>query len=43
MLTPPKLLKNTEELSRSVISLPCFPWMSDEDIDLVVSAINAWE
>ena len=43
MLPPPKLLKNTEELSRSVISLPCFPWMSDEDIDLVVSAINAWE
>ena len=43
ILTPPKLLKNTEELSRSVISLPCFPWMSDEDSDLVVSAINAWE
>jgi aminotransferase EvaB len=35
-------LKNTEELSRTILTLPCFPGMTDQEIDLVVSCVNAW-
>lgn len=35
-------LKNTEEWSRTAITLPCFPWMNQDEIQSVVSVINGW-
>ncbi|MBA2652875.1 MAG: DegT/DnrJ/EryC1/StrS family aminotransferase [Tatlockia sp.] len=36
-------LKNTEELSQQILTLPCYPEMSDENVEQVVSAINGWQ
>lgn len=33
---------NTEMLSNEVLTLPCYPEMSDSDVDLVVDAVNSW-
>jgi len=37
------LLHNTEELSRSVITLPCFPSMTDLEIDTIIATVNGWK
>jgi dTDP-4-amino-4,6-dideoxygalactose transaminase len=36
-------LHNTEKLSHSVLTLPCFPSMTDLEIDTIVAAINGWK
>lgn len=35
-------LPNTERLANEVLTLPCYPEMSAEDVDRVVEAVNAW-
>jgi len=35
-------LRNTEDLSQSIITLPCFPGMTEQEIESVVAAMNAW-
>lgn len=35
-------LPNTELLSKEVMTLPCYPEMSQEDVDRVISAVNNW-
>ena len=35
-------LENTERLSREILTLPCYPEMTDAQIEQVVSAVNAW-
>ncbi len=35
-------LPNTERLANEVLTLPCYPEMSAEDVDRVVEAMNAW-
>lgn len=35
-------LKNTEKLSTQVLTLPCFPELTDKDIDFVVRSVNSW-
>lgn len=36
-------LPNTERLVREILTLPCYPEMSDEQIDSVIDAVNAWK
>jgi len=35
-------LKNTEELSNLILTLPCFPEMPENDVDNVISTVNDW-
>lgn len=35
-------LQNTERLVSEILTLPCYPEMNDEDIDLIAAAINSW-
>lgn len=35
-------LPNTEALANEVLTLPCYPEMTDKDVDQVVSAVNSW-
>lgn len=35
-------LENTERLSREILTLPCYPEMTDAQIEQVVGAVNAW-
>jgi dTDP-4-amino-4,6-dideoxygalactose transaminase len=35
-------LANTEKLCREILTLPCFPEMSDAQVSHVISAINKW-
>lgn len=35
-------LENTERLSREILTLPCYPEMTNAQVGQVVSAINAW-
>ena len=35
-------LKNTEELSDIIITLPCYPEMPEKDVEKVISAVNEW-
>ena len=35
-------LPHTEAWAREVVTLPCFPGMTREEVDFVVAAINAW-
>ncbi|MCE3269384.1 MAG: DegT/DnrJ/EryC1/StrS family aminotransferase [Burkholderiales bacterium] len=35
-------LKNTEALSASILTLPCFPEMTDDDVLKVAGAVNSW-
>lgn len=37
------LLPNTDQLAREVLTLPCYPEMSDADVDEVVEGVNAWQ
>lgn len=36
-------LPNTERLSKEILSIPCYPEMTDEDVYQVVNAINNWK
>ena len=40
---PSEALPATEAACREVLSLPCFPEMSDEEVDTVAEAVNRWE
>jgi aminotransferase EvaB len=35
-------LTNTERLSEEILTLPCFPEMIDQQVELVVRAVNSW-
>ena len=35
-------LKNTEQLSREVLTLPCYPEMNSSDVSKVIDAVNSW-
>jgi aminotransferase EvaB len=37
------LLQNTEQLCREVLSLPCYPEMTDKEVAEVVKGINSWQ
>ena len=39
----PPALPVTEAAAREVLSLPCFPEMTDDEVDRVVTACNTWE
>jgi dTDP-4-amino-4,6-dideoxygalactose transaminase len=36
-------LPETERASAQVLTLPCFPEMSDQEVETVIAACNAWE
>ena len=36
-------LKNTERLANEVLTLPCYPEISDEAVENVISAVNNWK
>ena len=36
-------LPNTERLVNEVVTLPCYPEMSDADVSLVITSINSWQ
>lgn len=36
-------LPNTEQLAKEVLSLPCYPEMTDGDVQQVISAVNGWQ
>lgn len=35
-------LKNTEELSQEILTLPCYPEMNNRDIEYIIAKINGW-
>ncbi|EOA02186.1 DegT/DnrJ/EryC1/StrS family aminotransferase [Herbaspirillum frisingense] len=35
-------LPDTEQLATDILTLPCYPEMTDEQVDLVIDGINAW-
>ena len=35
-------LENTERLTKEILTLPCYPEMSDAQVDRVISAVNRW-
>ncbi len=35
-------LPNTEQLAKEVLTLPCYPEMTQTDVDKVISAVNNW-
>ncbi|CEG58989.1 DegT/DnrJ/EryC1/StrS family aminotransferase [Legionella fallonii] len=35
-------LENTELLAKEILTLPCYPEMSDEQINLVIEGVNSW-
>lgn len=37
------LLPNTERLCAEILTLPCYPEMTDEQVDLVIKAVNVWQ
>lgn len=36
------ILPNTEALANDILTLPCYPEMTDEEITQVINAVNAW-
>lgn len=36
-------LENTERLSREILTLPCYPEMTEAQISQVVNAVNSWQ
>ncbi len=36
-------LPNTELLAQEILTLPCYPEMTDEDVQRVIDAVNAWQ
>ncbi len=41
-LARPTALPETERAAEQVLTLPCFPEMTDDEVDIVCSAINSW-
>ena len=37
------VLTNTELLSNSILTLPCYPEMADEEVKIVSEAVNSWQ
>jgi dTDP-4-amino-4,6-dideoxygalactose transaminase len=35
-------LENTERLSEEILTLPCYPEMTEAQVRQVVAAVNAW-
>jgi dTDP-3-amino-2,3,6-trideoxy-4-keto-D-glucose/dTDP-3-amino-3,4,6-trideoxy-alpha-D-glucose/dTDP-2,6-dideoxy-D-kanosamine transaminase len=35
-------LPNTEKLSTEILTLPCYPEMTDEQVELVIKGVNTW-
>lgn len=35
-------LQNTEQLTSEVLTLPCYPEMSNDEVDSVIAAVNGW-
>jgi dTDP-3-amino-2,3,6-trideoxy-4-keto-D-glucose/dTDP-3-amino-3,4,6-trideoxy-alpha-D-glucose/dTDP-2,6-dideoxy-D-kanosamine transaminase len=35
-------LPNTEKLAQEILTLPCYPEMTQKDVDRVISAVNQW-
>jgi dTDP-4-amino-4,6-dideoxygalactose transaminase len=36
-------LPHTELLASEILTLPCYPEMSDEEAGLVIAAVNGWQ
>lgn len=36
-------LPNTEQLAKEILTLPCYPEMTDGDVQQVVAAVNSWQ
>lgn len=36
-------LENTEQLSNEILTLPCYPEMTDAQVNQVVNAVNSWK
>lgn len=36
-------LQNTERLANEILTLPCYPEMTDAEVDHVIAAINGWQ
>ena len=36
-------LENTERLSREILTLPCYPEMTDDQVEQVIAAVNTWQ
>lgn len=36
-------LQTTECLASEILTLPCYPEMSDEEVDYVITAVNGWQ
>lgn len=36
------ILKNTDELSKIILTLPCYPEMSEKEVEKVISTVNEW-
>jgi dTDP-4-amino-4,6-dideoxygalactose transaminase len=36
-------LPNTETLTEQILTLPCYPEMTQQDVDLVINSINNWK
>lgn len=35
-------LENTEQLSREILTLPCYPEMTSQQVELVIDTVNVW-
>ncbi len=35
-------LANTEQLASVILTLPCYPEMTDEEVSNVIAAVNGW-
>jgi len=35
-------LRNVEEISKTIVSLPMHPWLKDQEVELVVGALSEW-
>jgi dTDP-3-amino-2,3,6-trideoxy-4-keto-D-glucose/dTDP-3-amino-3,4,6-trideoxy-alpha-D-glucose/dTDP-2,6-dideoxy-D-kanosamine transaminase len=35
-------LQTTERLAKEILTLPCYPEMSDKEVDYVIAAVNGW-
>lgn len=36
-------LENTESLAKEILTLPCYPEMTDSEVSAVIDAVNGWE
>jgi len=42
-IEPPNGLARTERACAEVLSLPCYPELSDAEVDIVAAACNRWQ